>query len=200
ARSWVLVGDEIPAVEMSPPMHAAGRNVYHYLPEGTQAQFWKRLLTEAQMLIHSFAERLQDSPLQVNSLWMWGGGGIPEFPQTSGYGLCHSNIDWVRALAAIQKLPISEKPADFQTVGGDLLIANDCLLSPAVYGDQDQWNDALNQLNSQTLQPILNAWREGVFESLSVYACDGRCFTAKRRRFPRFWRRKSKATDFIGGE
>jgi len=74
------------AIATSFPEEAAGRDIRDYLPTGTAAEQWRRLLNEIQMLLHdhpvNMAREEQGQPA-VNSLWFSGAGQLPPSPKTS---------------------------------------------------------------------------------------------------------------------
>lgn len=73
-------GARLPA--FAPPTAALGDDMGRHLPSGDGARRWQHLLNEAQVLLHNHpinAERSQRGLMPVNSLWIWGGGPLPDF-------------------------------------------------------------------------------------------------------------------------
>jgi hypothetical protein len=81
AEQWYL---RLPAdaalPDFSPPAEALGGQLLAHLPEGDGARLWRRLGTEAQILLHQHplnAARAGRGLPPVNTLWFWGGGRLP---------------------------------------------------------------------------------------------------------------------------
>ncbi len=55
-----------------PPWMLAGQSLDHLLPDGPDGAIFTRLLTEAQVVLHQYAE--SDLP---SGLWFWGAGALP---------------------------------------------------------------------------------------------------------------------------
>jgi hypothetical protein len=69
----------LPVRTMLPHM-VMGQNIHHFLPQGSMAKQWISLLNEIQMLLHTHdvnAARTQLGDVAVNSLWLSGGGVMP---------------------------------------------------------------------------------------------------------------------------
>lgn len=70
---------KIPA--FTPPAEGLGEDLLSHLPQGPEAQRWRSLMNEAQVLLHNHprnAQRVAAGLLPVNSLWFWGGGVLPD--------------------------------------------------------------------------------------------------------------------------
>jgi hypothetical protein len=82
AERWYLsLPAEVQLPPMSSPEQALGANLQDHLPAGDAGRRWRRLLNEAQILLHNHplnAERIRAGKLAVNSLWFWGGGRLPD--------------------------------------------------------------------------------------------------------------------------
>jgi hypothetical protein len=74
------------------PIDALGGDLMAYLPEGKEAQRWRALANEAQIILHNHPgnqARVAAGLPPVNSLWFWGGGRLPDStrcPYTSVLG------------------------------------------------------------------------------------------------------------------
>lgn len=70
--------EAVPACRFPPPWRLAGESLEHLLPEGDEAQRWRRLLTECQVLLQQYRKRSERPELVPGSLWFWGGGSLPD--------------------------------------------------------------------------------------------------------------------------
>ncbi len=78
-RGYLLL-DEAPQVRFVPPWTVAGRSLDEVMPIGADAARWRRLLSEAQILLHQHAadDHASDSGTAANGLWLWGEGPTSE--------------------------------------------------------------------------------------------------------------------------
>jgi hypothetical protein len=70
---------------------AGGRDVRDFMPQGADAEKWRSLLNEMQMLLHGQAinqAREDEGQPVINSLWLSCGGFLPEKPQTADKTIC----------------------------------------------------------------------------------------------------------------
>lgn len=88
--AWYLCLQHPPQLQTSLPSMAVGKNNFDFLPQGADASRWRAWLNEMQMLLHHDAEHgVVESAdgLEVNSLWLSGGGVLPQFEQSSSVDL-----------------------------------------------------------------------------------------------------------------
>ena len=77
---WVVSSSDEILVSTTSLSEAIGRNINFLLPYGETSGYWKKILTEAQMLMysHDVNSRRNDSGLMtINSLWFYGAGRLP---------------------------------------------------------------------------------------------------------------------------
>ncbi|GAB2582722.1 phosphoglycerate mutase [Dyella jejuensis] len=70
-----------PLPDFSAPEQALGEDLFEHLPQGPDGRRWRVLLNEVQVLLHQHpvnAERRARGLPPVNSLWLWGGGTLPQ--------------------------------------------------------------------------------------------------------------------------
>ena len=84
------------------PEQAMGEDLSQHLPAGAEGRPWRILLNEVQVLLHQHplnAQRRARGLAPVNSLWLWGGGHLPDSIQSALDGVISDDL-LVRALAA----------------------------------------------------------------------------------------------------
>jgi len=77
---WVVSSSEEIRITTTSLSEAVGRNINFLLPRGDMSAGWKKILTEAQMLMHSHEvnnRRNDNGLLTINSLWFYGAGRLP---------------------------------------------------------------------------------------------------------------------------
>jgi hypothetical protein len=78
---WYIRVAEDPLIHTTPLSQALGKSIDPLMPQGPGAMNWRKLMNEAQMLLFSHpANQARESRglPTVNSLWLWGGGTLPE--------------------------------------------------------------------------------------------------------------------------
>ena len=78
-NNWFIMLEDC-NLETTPLSRAVARNINHLMPTGEAAAGWRRLLNEAQMLLHMSEvnqRREESGETTVNSLWLWGEGALP---------------------------------------------------------------------------------------------------------------------------
>lgn len=159
------------------PGEALGEDVFDHLAEGAHGKRWRALLSEAQVLLHNHpwnARRAEQGKSPINSLWLWGGGVMPDAVRTSHTAL-YSDDESARAIARAACVAES-LPARFGEVSGDAVFD--------LQGERD-----LARLQSDWLLPALAAIRSDGLDSLELDSEDGRAFRISRSHRWRFWRK-----------
>lgn len=108
--AWYLRMNQPPQIRTTLPAVALGRNVYSFMPQGADAAAWVSYLNEVQMLLHEHPVNLAREAAgeaAVNSVWLSGGGVMPQHPAISiaDMDMIVSNSVFYRGLAAWQGVP-----------------------------------------------------------------------------------------------
>lgn len=195
-QRWYLRLDRLPDIETVPLSQAMGRNVRGLLPSGREAAHWHRVFNEIQMLL--FAHPVNEAreargALPVNSVWLWGGGGMNAAPQKI-YDLVSSDELLPGMFAAAAGIPFTEWAAQWSgTEGCDRqLLVWSGLRSALRSGDLDVWRTALLEFENGYVQPLWYALRAGEIGQLQVDILGGdrvRRLSLKRADTWAFWRR-----------
>ncbi|MFC5303004.1 hypothetical protein [Azospira restricta] len=154
----------------TPPLSAmAGRRVDRQLPEEGRTAWLRKLLNEAQMLLHGHAvneARADAGRMTVNSLWLWGPGALPRGLQSDWSAVC-SDHPLARGMARCAGVPAHAAPAGFaaleKQVSGDgkVLVTLESLLRAVQYEDAEAWRDGLAALERDWFAPLVAAIRRG---------------------------------------
>lgn len=120
-RGYVRL-DSPPESRFSPPWALAGASLEHGLPEGADAQRWRRLLNETQVLLQQHRKGAEDPAAIPGSLWFWGGGILPE-PATINPRVCRVVADdpVLVGLADWLDLPRRSFEAGIEPMPGDFI-------------------------------------------------------------------------------
>jgi hypothetical protein len=175
-RWYLRLPDGAPTPLLAPPWRALGEDLRAHLPQGPDAARWRRLQSEAQILLHSHplnAERAAAGLPAVNSLWFWGAGVRP-----------------LRVEARIDRLA-SEDPLLRALAGAAGIAVDRTVLADAagrVLVDLRPLRDA-RLLESQWIAPAWDGLRRGRIGGLQVLFADGAAWALSRAAAFAFWRR-----------
>ncbi|MGH8703368.1 MAG: hypothetical protein ACREVR_19625 [Burkholderiales bacterium] len=194
-QRWYLRTANEPRLRTTPTSEAAGRNVEPLLPDGDDGARWRRIINEAQMLLHQHpcneARERQDQ-LAVNSIWLWGPGRNRSL--SAPYDTFWTDHPLAAGLAAAggaaaRPLPTS---GDFlleaRRDGRQLVVLS---LPATAYGDLADWRDAVAMLERLWIAPLLSGLQDAALQSLTLHGLGpdyGYTSTLTRRDRLRFWR------------
>jgi hypothetical protein len=184
-----------------------GRNVNLHMPRGDAASFWRALLNETQMLFHTSevnARRESRGLAPINSLWLWGEGGLPA---AGASDITHVYADdaFALGLARLHAATAATLPMDAGQLDGELQVVGRTVLVlksmywPASYGDTDAWQQQLAVLMQRWLTPLVEYSTRNKVE-LTLYPCNGFAYRAPRglRDKLKFrFRRSGRLADYV---
>jgi hypothetical protein len=140
------------------PEQALGEDLLQHLPEGPQGRRWRVLLNEVQVLLHQHPVQTQRSARglsPVNSLWLWGGGSLPQRVRSDLVGVIGDDV-LLAALAA--QAGIAQQPRTHEHVAaaqaGWLIDLHDV---PADRLGSDWWPWLDRLLRDHTVQVALTS-------------------------------------------
>lgn len=185
---WYLHQAHAAKIVTSHPALAVNRDIHAFLPHGAEAAKWNRLINEIQMLL--FAHPLSQAResrglLACNSLWLWGGGKLPE----RGMGkpiLSYASTPLIKGLSRLGKIECREIPAAFPAIGEQA----------AIWIQPDESNDGW-------FQAAANSLKCGNIQSLQLnFAVNGKVLkaTLHRRDLWKFWRKSSAVQTYFDFE
>jgi hypothetical protein len=160
ARRWYLRLHQPIAHPVQPLSAMAGRRIDGELTGS--ALPLTRWLNEVQMFLHGHPvneHRQATGKPAINSLWLWGGGTLPENRgQTPVFSSVFSDNPLARGLAATSGIPLHGRPAMLAAAlpeaGPRPLVVLDQLLPRVLYEDGDGWRSTFEQLENDWFAPL----------------------------------------------
>lgn len=153
------------------PGAIAGQAVLAYMPAGADAPRLKQLMNEVQMLFHTHpvnqAREDTGRPL-INSLWLWGGGSLPETRARRPRAVV-GDLPLLRGLALWSGSEASGAP------GEDVLLGSTSM--------------DLTSMEREWFAPLFAALKRGELKGLDLYLGGLGLFTLDSTAARRFWRR-----------
>lgn len=133
------------ALETQPLHEAIHQAIDPALPGGADGPAWRRLLAEAQTVLHAHPvnrRREEEGRPTVNSLWVWGQGSLPD-KMSAGFSAVWSKDPVVAGLCVHAAVPCLDLPERFLPANGHVLAIVDHLTTPARTLDALAWREAL---------------------------------------------------------
>ncbi len=196
---WYLRLSAAADFETLPLSAMAGRRVERLLPEDRHTAWLRKLLNEAQMLLHGHAineSRGDSGRMTINSLWLWGPGQLPRELRAE-WTAVFSDHPLACGLARCTGIPAEAAPAglaELETQAGTdgrVLVTLDPLLRAVQYEDSEAWRSGLAKLESDWFAPLAAAVRRGRIEldlrASTIYGELG--WQAGRGDLWKFWQR-----------
>ncbi len=172
--------DAVPNCSFEPPAALIGQSMDHAMPEGPDARLWRRLLNDAQVILHQYRDRSE-----VGGLWFWGPGRLPS-----------------RAGIAPRVSHVCSRDADLLSLADWLGLSHEPLDAPARVADHslvcwsaDQALSADDNLQSLAdwLRPLW--WRLCAARIDALELAGGeQAWSLTPAQAWRFWRRKPRLT------
>jgi hypothetical protein len=193
---WYLHLPEVPRLRTYDLQQLRGRSIGDRLPDGPQGKYWRRIMNEIQMVLHTSEvnrERQAAGQLPVSSLWFWGGGKMPTTHGHSRWSELWSIEPVSLGLAQLAGTPRQTMPDNAQawlrqaTAGGEHL-----LLFPALREaeESEAWQEAVQHLQQVWIVPLLEALRRHQLTDLTLHPCNGHVFQISPGGLWRWWRRR----------
>jgi hypothetical protein len=207
-QRWYLRTDAVPDMIAHTLAQVTGRDIHAHLPQGADALRWHGVLNEIQMLLfeHPVNEaRETRGELPINSVWLWGGGRVPENLKQPFARIC-SDSDLAAAFAQAANIPCGALPDDAMQCaagdGGDVLIVWDGLRRALQCGDLAAWRMSLLEFEQRIAAPLLGALRAGQVNTITLdvlQAHNARRFVLHRNDAWKFWRRPRRLDSYSQG-
>jgi hypothetical protein len=204
---WYLHVDQPDKLATYPISQVVGKDIHPLLPTGRRTTFWHAMLNELQMVLHQAPlnqKREARGAVPVNSVWLWG-AGEPPGKWRADWTHVWSDDFIVRSLALATGAADRPAPQDAATwlaelKGGRHLVVVQPLFEPAAMDDLAAWQGALEQLERDWFQPLLQAVRRRRVARLTVIGSEGCRLSATRTQLRRFWRRRRSLADVCNPE
>ena len=170
----------------TPLEDALGVDMAEVLPEQPESLHWRRIMNEIQIALHSSPVNLRRRQIgrqEINSIWFWGGGFIPDASEYGVFETVYSDNPVTRGLAIINDSRLRKQrdigTTDFINDGQSILI--DWVIKSR-YPIEEL--ERLEQLMDRLLRHV----RDGSTE-LILYCGKSEAWRFRRASSRKFWRR-----------
>jgi hypothetical protein len=161
------------------PEFALGDDIFAHLPQGDAGRQWRRLMSEAQVILHNHpvnAARAAAGKIVVNSLWFWGGGALPDHVRTAHTSVISSDV-LLQSLASSAGVATPSADDEFDVAAGRGALLDLRELRRA------------GSLERNGIVPALHGIRLGKIAGLRLDFGDGHVVDYRHAHRWRFWRR-----------
>ena len=117
--AWYLRLADDAQIQTNLPSAAIGKNIHGYMPQGAYAGRWRSILNEVQMLFFEHpVNQLRESQgnVAVNSIWLSGGGYLPNQFSAQDVELILTNVPLYQGLAKLAGISWQQIPRDAATI------------------------------------------------------------------------------------
>lgn len=204
ATRWYLLSERALSLELRPMDECLGRDIKHFMPQGDDALWWRRILNEAQMLFFEHPvnlQREQQQQLSINGLWLFQQHfkAHDNIPAHSRINRLFADNEIARALCEFSGADIQVESASDQLVdkAGSSVLVDDTFYAAVCYGDQAAWQEGLDEFSRSRFAPLDNALQRGQISRLHIYPCDGRVFSVSKWQRYHFWKPAKAITYFF---
>lgn len=201
---WYLQLKENPHIKTFYSEELIGKNISNWLPCGERQTYFRKLMTEIQMVLHDHSinqVRLKSRKPLVNTLWFSGEGSLP-CSLKSPWKKIATNDVLVKGLATLTQTPLvesGEKLLDEMEAPGDYLFV--LQLPRNSFSDNKRCSEGedLSKKSAEILQNIYNNFFDRILKSLrkgdvnkvTFYFDTQKYFQITHKSIRFFWRRKS---------
>lgn len=154
---WELQLKRPLALETIPLPDAIHQGIDPRLPGGADGTAWRRLLAEAQTILHAHPvnrQREEAGKPTINSLWPWGQGASPASVRPA-FDAVWNDDPVMAGLCKLAGVPCLQPPTRFQPASGRVLAIIGSLATPARALDALAWRTALQAFEHDWLAPAL---------------------------------------------
>lgn len=196
---WYLRLDKIPDLKTTALPKVLGEDINAFMPTGDDADYWFKIMNELQMLIHGSNvnfERESRNKWTANSVWLWGGGCLPEVKLNSYYdktitdNLIYAGIGYH---CGFDVLPLNSA-LDSNNTFPDKIKNNNNVVVLDLLPEQVQRRDlytfvqALNKLEKNYLTLCNNLLVKGSIRELKIITDVG-TWSVTKKQLGRWWKR-----------
>ncbi len=202
---WYLRLPSPPRIKTTPLADVVGQDIHPLLPRGEEAIIWHKLLNESQMLFHSSEtnqRRTANGQPTINSLWLWGGGPLPERKPVDWQGIWSSET-LASALAeyfgiAHTSTPVSAENLLNHTKANEAhMVILEGATEAAQFQDIGAWRQFIEEFSSEWITPLLQAIKEGRLNGCRIVSTEGENFTVTTKNLRRWWKRCHPLSHFM---
>lgn len=199
---WLSVIPSNADVAMNDLLEVLQKNMTPLLPSGPDQTYWRRLLTECQMLLQSAplnAQRFATQRPLISSVWFWGIGKLPKNIH-SDFDFIYTQDSMIKGLSICANISAAPMPLMWNPEwikGRNILFSDMQFYHSSKYQLEEMRGSLLTYYEKNWFAPLLEALNKGHIDILKLICADGRLFVLKRTHLKYFWKKIFPVEKFI---
>jgi len=189
-RRWYLKSNRPLSLEFSALDYSLGRDIKHFMPQGDDELWWRKIVNEAQMLFFQHEvnhKRENEGLLSINGLWLWD-KEYKEMSEDAGFSeALYSNDAFAISLAKNNDLKINSIDK-MDEINSNAVLVIDKLYETVCYGDVDEWLQDLKLFCASELKRVERLLALKKIDVINLYPCNGRMYKINRLNLFKFWK------------
>lgn len=173
------------------PARVEGWAITEFMPSGADADQLRKLMTEIQMLLHTHpVNQVREAAglPTINSLWIWGGGPLPDRAARAPARIIAS-LPLAQGLAKLAGQTSEAWPADLDTQS----TTGDWLVGLSVH----DFSADRSRLDRELMAPLWRALLRGRVNEIRFYPGGRSVYELKPLAARRFWRRSRLVAEYL---
>ncbi len=198
---WYLRLEAPADLKTSPLAKVLGEDISQFMPMGNDANYWFKITNEIQMLLHGSNvnfERDSKNMWTANSIWLWGGGCLPDSNLNSGYDKIITNSILYSGIGfhcGFDVLPLDDGFAKNIKSGNNFIVLE--LLSEHVQRrDLYSFVQALNEIEETYFKICNELLLNNKIEKIKIISDSETTITVTKRSLRRWWKRTKSFSSF----
>ena len=187
---WYLKTNRPLALDFSALDYALGRDIKHFMPQGEDELWWRKIVNEAQMLFfqHEVNERRENQgQLSINGLWLWDKAFNDISESELSSDKLYSNDALAIALGKSRELEICLTD-EMDDINSDSVLVLDKLYETVCYGDVEAWLEDLRAFCVSELVRVERLLLSKKVDVINLYPCNGQMYKINRLNLFKFWK------------
>ncbi len=199
SNRWYLKSLKPLKLSFTPMDYAMGRDIKHFMPEGDDALWWRKILNEAQMLFFQNKvneQRESQGKLTINGLWLWDEKSRANEQVTELVKQVFAD-DVVSTTLAYQQNIAVYSADNIGEIHSTSLLVRESLYQSVCYGDVEAWLNELLLFCQNEFKGVVDLLMTRKVDFLNIYPCNGQVFKVSRLDLLKFWIKTKSINEFM---
>jgi len=188
AEQWYCTAEKPFETAKISPETIIGENIYPHIPHGENKMSWQAVFNEVQMLLHhspTNKKRIDAGKPEINSLWFWGAGQLPDNYQAQITSVITDDI-CVKSMAKLGSVLASPYNKQFSS-NIKSNAQNIIYLSNDFFSLMD-----LSKIDETLFLQLRNFLKSKIIDELVFYFSEEKKLVVTAKNIKRFWKRNRK--------
>jgi len=187
---WYLKSNRPLSLEFNSLDYSLGRDIKHFMPQGDDELWWRKIVNEAQMLFFQHEvnqQRENQGQLSINGLWLWDKAfrAAPDVDVLSEK--LFSDDALAISLGNNSDLEICLID-DMDEINSNSVLVIDKLYETVCYGDVDAWLEDLKIFCTSELARVEKLLATKKIDEINLYPCNGQVYKINRFNLFKIWK------------